>query len=464
MKVMDKREMEVLTYSWMAFGNNIPDAGTAANEPIQNGYAAGLRSSKTHVDVKLVKEIDGTYLYVKNAGDPADVQKVLNYGHSTHDTAMNQFGTGFKTAMSYFNPSNDAWEFWTREGKNSLRAAAPYSDVMNIDVVKGWPFGEEFVSCVKVRVENEDYLEGFDIEELGFRYAPAIMNGLKLFFNGERVHPIKPCGKASSGSKVINVCGNEAKINYTTYELGEDTVGDRYYAMGLNTQGVYLFTNHTFSKYLGLNEVIKKSGENAKKKKGRPAMLQKHPSMNGCIAIVDIETPINHSADIPFDNTKCNVKWGSTEAGKAYRDAINDCVGEFFRTARSKDSEKGKRRKVEDFLCGFVGCDKGYYQEEVALGKKLRADAIISSGLMSNGKIDLSKTEAIIEYKNKEVKANNIGQLVDYYIYVRDVYNISPKMIFIADSIDDEALEQIARYKRCVGFDIQFVSWKKVCH
>ena len=461
MKVMDKRNLEVVTHSWPAFGSSIPNAGTAAHEPIQNGYAAGLRTGNTYVDVRIAKEDNKTYLYIKNAGDPADMQKVLNYGHSTQETAMNQYGTGFKTAMSYFNPSNDGWEFWTREGKNSLRAKAPYSENMQIDVIKGWPFEKEFVSCIKVRVENEECLEDFDMGELGFRYAFAIEKGFKLFFNGERVHPVKACGRATSNSKVITVCGNEAKISWTTYELGEDSIGDRFYAMGLNTQGVYLFANNCFSKYLGLNEVIKTS-DKTEGKRGRPTMLQKHPSMNGCIAVVNIETPVNHSADIPFDITKSTVIWNKNEAGKTYRNAINDAVGQFFRDARKKDSESGKREAVEPFIRQLTGCHSGIYKKEAFLGTGLRADAIISMGTLPNGKIDLSKTEVIIEYKNKVVKANNIGQLVDYYMYVSEEFKISPQMFFIADSIEDEAIAQIKRYERRLGCVINFISWQTI--
>ena len=462
MKVMDKRELGIRTHYWPAFGNDVPNAATAANELIQNGYAAGISTGNTLVDVTVSKEIDGTYITVKNAGVPADVQKVLDYGLSTQETALNQFGTGFKTAMSYFNPSNDAWEFWTRENDHSLRVSAPYSDVMNVEVINGWPFEEKFVSCAKVRVEDEECLEVFDIDEMGFRYSFAIENGLRLFFNGERVHPIRPCGKAETQEKIIDFANSQAKITLTTYELGRDSIGNRFYAMGLTTQGIYLFANHSFVKFLGFDGVIKNSKESGKR--GKPAYLKQHPSMNGYIALVDIETPASHEADIPFNNNKSIVKWGGSKAGRIYRSVIDESIGDFFRDQRHDDSEKGKIELVRGIISGMAGVHACYYQEEVRLGKALRADAVVSTEMLDDKNVDLSKAEYLVEYKNKNVNAGHIGQLFNYYTYVAATYDINPIMVFIADTIDKEAREQMARYEKLYNVTMTFISWADTKH
>ena len=115
-QVISKKNIKVKTYNWVTFGNNVSESIIALCELVHNGYAAGFGTTNMRVDVSIVEEFGEKYLYVKNWGKPANIERVLDYGASSHATALNQFGTGFKTAMSYFNPANDGWEFYTHDG------------------------------------------------------------------------------------------------------------------------------------------------------------------------------------------------------------------------------------------------------------------------------------------------------------------------------------------------------------
>jgi hypothetical protein len=457
MKAIFKEKLPVKTYSWKAYGNNVPEAVIALNELVQNAIAAGLRTGNSCVSIEIKKELDGTYIYVMNTGDPAEIKKVLDYGQSTQETALNQFGTGFKTAMSYFNPSNDAWEFWTRHGEHSLMAKAPYSDFMCIETFEQWPWGDKFVSCARVRVENESRLEGIDIDALGFRYALAIEKGAKILFNGEKVYPIMPCGMTDGvNTEIIDFGNGMAKISYATYKVGLGAAGSRFYSNSQADQGVHLFVNGCFVKNLGTREVLKKYGDD-KKIIGRPPMLKEHPSMNGIIAVVNIETPHNHCGDIPFDNTKCNIKWDDTEAGKTYKAVINKCVGGDFRKAKGKGTERNIRDMIRDTIVSLLAIHDDNYKEEVALGNELRADAVICSEMLADGTPDLAKAIAIVEYKSQKISSKHIGQLVNYYSYICGVHGARPICYIAGKSITKDALDHIKRQNTVFGIDMRYL-------
>lgn len=463
MRIINKREVPVQVFNWEKFGNGIHSGAVALHELIQNGYAAGLEAGRTRVDVDIEEENGVKYLVVKNWGKPAVIERVLDYGNSSHDTAMNQHGTGFKTAMSFFNPGNDDWEFMTHDGDFVQRAHAPYSDRMAIDILEAWPFegkDSNFASRSRVRIDSDALISDITASELGFRYALAIRDGLELNFNGKPVDPVFPCGMVMNAEpQVVTICGNQARITHTIYKLGDGNVNDPHFDMSQDTQGVYLYVNNCFAKYCGV-EIFKKKADGT-----GTATLKKHNSMNGLIAIVNIDTPANHEADIPFDNSKSEITWDKTKAGVEYLAAINKHVGTPFRVAKANAEELGKRARFRNFIKKFLP-KRGFYKEEVMLGSELRADAIIFADGSGNGTTaDMQFCDKIVEFKATAIKSPHVGQAVNYWVYMNRTYTdvngnpVNPRILLVGSGITDEAKAQAAHYEKLLKVEIEFEDW-----
>ena len=448
-KIRETRNVDVKTFDWEGFANNIPNGIIAAHELIQNGIAAGGENPEVHVIIK--KEKEHTYLYVKNVGRFANIQEVLNYGHSSHETAMNQYGTGFKSAMSYFNPSDYEWEFFTHEGDYVEHVKGPFGSCMQIECLDTWPFEKRFASVARVRVESPEIrLAGINEKELGYRYMPLIERGnLKLYFNKKLVRSVLPFGASKSGSIEKNFNGSKVVINYANILMGDDSKNSDYFRCSLEGQGVYLYVNGCFVKHFFTKDVIYKNPD------GRKYKLGIHPIMNACTSIVNIHTPSDHSADIPFNSAKNDIMW-EKPLGEDYRGAIDDCAGNFFREAKARGTERFVRERV---LSGEnIGNIDAIRFEEVRLGKDLRADAVYVEKTLPNGKPDLSSVVQIVEYKNcfKKVTEKHVYQLLAYGNYIRRKYGINVKrMMLVGEKITDDAMDCI-KFLNNEGHNIRF--------
>ena len=408
-KVINTQAVSVQTHNWKRYGNFLTDVIDALCEYIHNGYAAGLiaRTRMISNDLKVQVEFKDNVLYVKNVGIPADLHKVLDYGKENHGTSLNQFGTGFKTATSYLNPSNDGWAFYTQNEHGVFRVKAPYSTKMEIEQLDVWPFESEFASCVVVSVENEEVQQELMnnkamVKKLGYHYSFAISDGLNLQYNGIVVKKVLPKGEAQTNSYTMNIQGEDVHCEYALYKLNEDVSCDEeYYPASIKGQGVYVFVNNCLAVHAGTSVIALKDGKSS---------MKEHPSMNRCVALLNIIIPDDkRHLDIPFVNCKNAIDWRKKN-GAEYKAAINDICGAFFRDIHDEATEKEKRKQLERFLPKFVGpLDAGYETEYRVSGptnkrnEGLRADAVLGI-LNKDGKIDIEEAEITFRLRSPAVQ------------------------------------------------------------
>lgn len=444
-------------------GNNIPDGMNGAMELIMNGYSAGLVNrdqygninEPMHVDVSIVSRRGVKYLYVKNSGITANLKKVLDYGEDNHDTQLNQFGTGFKSAASYFNPTNDGWAFYTTNGTQHFKVQAPYQTEMEILEISEWPFEEWVVSCVEIRVDDESRLEGLTKENCGYYFAPAIINdGFHLTFNGRPVRAIMPKGHINNSVDAEEmVFGQMIRIQSSTHVVGRESDGAQFFPLGYEGQGVYLYINGCFASYLSVRCIRKKQCADANK----GGYLQPHPSMNALIAVVNIETPADHSLDVPFNNNKTTIKW-QDKIGKAYREIIDQRVGDFFRTAYASHLER-EQRKLIDTVCKKFGAGFMEYECEFCCTKSRTkeakfADAAIGTAKDERGHLVPSTVKTIVEFKPGKFRSNHVDEAIGYHALCYRNHNINPDVILVGWGFEDEALGQIQYYSERLGIRI----------
>lgn len=459
-------ELTVIPYSYDSYGQTIAKPADGCAEFIDNAYSNAIIGRETNGDIMriaidIVRKETATFLYIKNSGCTADFAKVLNYGQKNYDTGLNQYGTGFKTAVSFFNPTNDGWKFYTKSGNNTLYISAPYCDLMYVNEYEGWDFEEWAASCIEVRIDDETKLDGITAEEIGFRYAPAIKNdGLNITFNGEIVKPVEPNGcivsapsikdaPSPAGTKVFKINNEDVKITYAVYNLNDDAANDKYYHMGPSGQGVYLFVNHRFAKYLGTQVFPAGSGG-----------LKEHPSMNHLVAVVDIETPRNHKADIPFINNKSEIQW-NLDIGKEYRKAIAYVASPFFKVAKSNATEAELRMWLDKHHARVLR-GLGHYNVEYRISN-MKIDAVIGKEVDKNGKIVPESITTIIEYKRGKVTNGDIGQAIGYFVQLRKYHEVDkkfPQVLILGTSMPAEVQESMDYYNKAMEeVNISFESY-----
>lgn len=400
------KDITVQTHTWERFGNNIFSAIVALCEFIHNAYAACMHLTDNHVDVSIVPNGSDTYLYVKNNGHTADLQRVLDYGRINHGTVLNQWGTGFKTAASFFNPTNDGWAFYTRDEEHIYRVCAPFDTKMTIEELDVWPFEDWVVSCVEVKVSEKIDMSCITADEIGYRYAYAIHNGFYLTFNKKSVREIAPRGRSLlDENKVLKINGEDVEFEYSIHSVTERDSNRGYFTNSQEDQGVYIYVNNCFAEKVGVSII--------KKKQRGGGFLKAHPSINGMICTLNIKVPNNHKADIPFVNAKCNINWKS-DIGKQFVDAINDCIGEHFYNKWHAGMEKEKREYLDIVCTELSRKSLFYYSTEVGIGNGLRADAILYKERGSNNKPILASVDTIIEFKSGNITAADVGQAFGY--------------------------------------------------
>lgn len=463
-KVVSTNTVTVQTHSWKAFGNQIVCKFAALNEIIQNAIAAiirytimmGITDSRyfadNHVDVSIKHLKHGTYLYVQNNGIVADLRKVLDYGRLNRDTALNQHGTGFKTAASFFNPTNDSWAFYTRDAEHVYRVCAPYSTEMIIEEIEEWPFSDWAVSCVEIKVDDDITMNDITAKELGFRYAFAIKNGVNLTFNDKIVRPVMPNGiDMKDHSFVAEFNGENVKFECKSY-IVTDTEAS-YYAKSEIDQGLYIFVNDCFVENSGVSLIRKRDGEGNVLRSN--STIKRHPSMNGMIATINILLPDNHNVNIPFANTKNAINW-SRAKDIAY--AIDDNVGYPFAKAYRMHYEN-ERRKPVDYTCKKLAHkDLFLYEMEVEVGYGLKADAVMYKKQNADGSVDKNSIHTILEFKSSKINGSDVGQAMNYLFALNTCYpaTFERRVMMVGPSLTEDAKCAIRTF-RSAGYDVDFM-------
>ena len=465
--VIQRTQLKIQTQKFERIGNNITDGMNGALELIMNGFSAclvnrdqlGNQDEPMRVDVTITKRKGVKYLYIKNSGAPANMKKLLDYGEANHDTQLNQFGTGFKSAISYFNPTNDGWAFYTTTGTQHFKVQAPYDTDMEVLEITKWPFESWVVSCVEIRIDDEEALSGLTKSNCGYHFAPAITeHGLNLTFNGYNVKAIEPKGcRTTKVNETVTVLGQDVMMQSYTHILGKESDGAEYFPMGVKGQGVYLYVNGCFAAHLGVNLIRKKANNDCA---DTGSYLQAHPVMNHLIAVVNIDTPANRSLDIPFNSNKTTIKWQSS-IGKAYRQAIDERVGDFFREAYLAHLE-AEQRKLIDTVCKKFGYRFMQYEREFCCTKSRTkeakfADAAIGHEKDARGHLVPSKVETIVEFKSGKFKSNHVDEAIGYHTLCVRNHGINPDVILVGWGFEEEALGQIEYYRDRLGIRIDIM-------
>lgn len=454
--VVSTKTIPVTTHSWFAYGNQIVCKFAALNEIIQNAISAIIQYSdgvtekyfeENRIDVTIKKK--GTYLLVQNNGITANIQKVLNYGQLNRDTALNQHGTGFKTAASFFNPTNDGWAFYTRDAEHIYRVKAPYSTEMTIEEISEWPFADWAVTCVEIKVDESINMDDITSKELGFRYAYAIKNGINLTLNNKSVRPTTPKSydmKAGSFEETIN--GEVVKFDYESHFVNDEKA--EYYAKTEKDQGIYVNVNDCFVQNTGVS-LIHKRGTDGKKLK---STLTSHNSMNGMVCTVNITMPNNHKVNMPFANTKNAINW---EKAEEIASIIDDKIGNPFRDRYMEHIEAEKRKGIDSVCKMFQHKDLYYYATEVVVGNKIKADAVLYKAQNEDGSINMNSIHTIIEFKPRKLTGTHVGQALNYLFNLDACYPapFARRIILIGTELTDDAKPMIERV-RGMGIEIEF--------
>ncbi len=456
--VVSQKVIPVKTHSWITFGNQIVCKMAALNELIQNAIAAILKYTilyhtdagmryfdDNRIDVSIKEKKSGTYLYVQNNGIVADISKVLNYGQLNRDTALNQHGTGFKTAASFFNPTNDGWAFYTRDAEHIYRVAAPYSTEMTIEEITEWPFADWATSCVEICVDSSIDMDGITTKELGFRYAYAIENGINLTLNNKIVRPVTPNSiftEEGSFKEIIN--GETVMFSYRNCIVTDENA--EYYAKTEKDQGIYVFVNDCFVQNTGVSLIHKR--------KQGGGTLTPHNSMNGMICTINITLPHNHNVNIPFANTKNAINW---EKATEIATIIDNRVGNPFYEAYKQHLEAVKRGVIDQVCKTFQHKELYWYQKEVKVGNGVKADAVLYKERNADGSINMNSIHTLIEFKPGKINGKDVGQAFNYLCNLDDCYPapFGRRIMMIGRELTNDAKSTITRLTG-LGFEICF--------
>ena len=457
--VVSTMTVPVTTHNWFNYGNQIICKFAALNEFIQNAisaiiqYTTGVAEKyfeENRIDVTIKKRKNGTYLYVQNNGITADIQKVLNYGQLNRDTALNQHGTGFKTAASFFNPTNDGWAFYTRNDEHIYRVMAPYSTEMTIEEISEWPFADWAVTCIEIKVDNSINMDDITSKELGFRYAYAIANGINLTLNNKCVRPVNPKSydmKTGSFEEIIN--GEVVKFDYETHFVNDEKAA--YYAKTEKDQGIYINVNDCFVQNTGVSLIHKRSADGKRKLQ---STLTSHNSMNGMICTVNITMPHNHKVNMPFANTKNAINW---EKAEEIANIIDDKIGSPFRDKYMEHIEAQKRKGIDSVCEMFQHKELYYYAKEVPVGNKVKADAVFYKNQNKDGSIDMNSIHTIVEFKPRNMTGAYVMQALNY-LFNLDACHPAPfsrRIMLIGTKLTDDAKVAMKRI-RDMGIEIEF--------
>lgn len=482
--VKNTTAIDVETFSVPAFGNNVVEGMVALAEVIHNAYAAIITGTTmgleciARIDISIKNVKDGKKLVVLNDGVHCDFQRLLNYGlhgvKGERSTVWNQYNTGFKTFIGFFNPSNDAWAFWTRIDGKVYRVCAPYSTRMTVEEMSEWPFAPWAVSAIEVLVKEEDKLDGITPENIGFYYSYAIQqDSLTIMFNGKKVKSVIPYGvivsvpdkandnemKTFYGNGIPRIINGETVLfDYAVYELNENSPAP--YSFNMEGTGVYLNVNNCFVRKLPVNSVIRKEGK-------QQGYLANHPSMNGLVAVINVHTPANHKADLPFVNAKDSINW-KKKNGSAYLNAINELVGESFRYRVNQH----KHQRIANLINGF--CEKmfgmldswAFSYEKAISNEGLRADALIGTKFCDDEKklIAPNDVHCIVEYKSGAVNMAAVMQAYGYYITLQEK-STEPHpiaILLLGTSLTKDAEVAMERLTRLEGVKIDFFNYEKI--
>lgn len=446
MEMLNVMSRETQVFCFERFGNNYNMPKQALCEIVWNSVGAGAAHN-----VWVFYDKDTHILRVLNDGKFCNINTVFQYGVSTSESEMSQFGTGTTSAASFLNPSNSYFgmNVKTPDGKY-VGIRAPFDFQMPVgELTEGEVNAMRAVSHAVVTeffvYDEKDVLSSLDfVNALGEMFGIAIMNGLNIFFNGQYVPPvIHDCGVLGRGTpawenveRVNTDCGNFI-LQYTHIPNVSDP--------SLEAQGVWLYFNGALIERKGVSML--------KSLTGQKADLKAHPEFNSMRTIVNIVTEnVKNPIKMPFNNTKTALRWNAP-AAQALRAVVDERVGDSYRMTHLLNTEEGQRKAI-DYICKkmFSSVPNLHYETEVRLDSNLTADVLIYSGAkFSYENVESGKTivHGVVEYKKGNVNSNHITQVLGYIIastpFVCEGQHM-PKAIFVGHKVSKYAETLMCKY------------------
>lgn len=448
MKMLNTMSRDTQVFCFERFGNNYSHPQQAVGEIVWNSIGAGAAHN-----VWVFYDAETRILRILNDGNFCNINTVFQYGISTSDSEMSQYGTGTSNAASFLNPSNTYFgmNVKTPDG-NYVGIRAPFDFQMQVgELTEAEIAAMKAVSHAVVTeffvYDEKNVLSSFDfVEALGEMFGIAIMNGVNIFFNGQYVTPIvHDCGVLGRGipnweheERVKTDCGNFI-LQYTHLSNVSDP--------SLDKQGVWLYFNGALVERKGVAMLEHVSGK---------SNLKAHPEFNRMRTIVNIVTEgLKNPLKMPFNNTKTALQWNAP-AAKVLRAVVDERVGDDYRQTHELNTEAGQRKAI-DYICKqvFKAIPDLHYDTAVKLypyDSQLEADAVIYSGeKYSYENVEAGKTviHGIVEFKKGNINSNHINQLLGYIVEATPFTGEGqhmPKAIFAGHKVAKHVDTLMAKY------------------
>lgn len=439
---------------------------------------------------------NGVHFMIANNGVETDYATVLSIGKSSHLTSDHQRGTGFKTAVLGLNNSDapGSWKLFLRRNGVWSKTEAPYP-MNNIAVML---CSDEELSripewatvCIDVLLQDANVFNNITVEKLGYQFAwTQTLRKVHLTYCGQVIDPTMPSGtvKYDIKNKVVEVMGIPHTVNCLVVDAKDASPDDVIFANGEHAQGLHLYANGFLMNHFGMRLFKKK---NIKKNASFDEMFLKpvHPELNRLQISLNIDTPEDHSLEIPVNNFKNNAKWAS-EIGMAYVDAINNLVicyrnkentfsavqddefpipvtlADYVRLSKRAFKEAGHRQTLEDT---FRDIEEGNFHmfpecscsaSDIKGNERSRADLLLVKEVDAKGNPILSTTTTTIEYKAGAITPVRITNAIAYYELLAMNYGADPCIRLYGSGITTEA-KRFAAHMVKKGYRIKCIHWR----
>lgn len=494
-KTIASAEPFKVDFNFNIIGGYMPNAEASLNELIQNAIGAieamVLINPLFHGVVRIWTELrhDGVHLCVANNGIEGDLKRMMDYGFSQKSVVHFQYGSGLKNAtLNLCDPTiPGAVKIYLCRSGIWEKTEFPYGTEMNrmpctMEEMDRIP--SDCITCIDILLKNPNALDGTSIEDLGYRYAPAIQNlRLDIVYEGKVVEAVSPSGSLVSrisNSAIPKIPG--AYIDVDVYNACDADPDDHFFPKAEGRQGVHCYVNNVFVTYLGMSRFYKANS--------RTEFIGNHETLNAIQIIVNIHTPADRSADMPMTNNKTAIDWNHESGlGHAYTDAMNDvhigytndayqfCVNktdvngasypiattlaQYVRIARKAQSEAGKRDNLIRVLKMF---EKDLYHvikecsvsaADVPANQRSREEIVLVKEKLSNGKPDMRTAAYVVEMKLGVINNARLNSAFLYCDLLRMNYNADPIIRVIGAGIQEEAA-RLAEFKvKTCGYKLE---------
>ena len=455
-KTFKNKVWDWATYSAHLIGNE--GFYTALNELLTNAIDAVRDREVKKISIEIEPRMSIT---IRDSGCGMTKRALVNalrYADSAKAGPNNVFGTGIKTAFSFFDKrEGGSYSIYTRTTEGAFVTKAPFGEKIVVDDVEPGTFpGDSWVSTV---IRTGLTCETPSIEEISEKLSlycvDAIRRGITITLNGNVITPAVPGNIVDMDTDIrFNIEGkknSEKYISFTTYHLEK---GITAWEPNSINQGVYVFVNGRFLAHEGIKLVPRKNGEYRE----RPAL---HNHYNPLVTFVFIEDE-SKEGRLPLNSCKTGADWDS-DIGRQYRSVIGNAIkAKYDELLLSR--EKVKKALTEKFLKSNLSGVAYCPECTIAKSRKLRADGIMfntasiqdatilnalaGDSITLNDKIVANNCVAgLVEFKKdaKAITATDVGQLIGYVVAFREEYKYTPaNNVIVGSSITDEAKTMIA--------------------